>query len=104
MGELLKENVQNAGSCDMVQIVKQIVSIDFTQKKSRMVLPGAAQVYGRATPQKATEMGRFKNAACTSMHVVADLFTAMPEKLGKTRGQPQPPSPAPWERLGGGVV
>lgn len=64
----------------MVQIVKQIVSIDSKQKKGRVVLPGAAQVYGGQVSEKTTYIGLFKNAACTLALVVARSFTAPPKK------------------------
>jgi len=62
--------------------MKTSQKLDRAIKKDRKVLSVAAQVYGRAPPEKATEIGRFKNAACTSVLIVADLFTA---KRGKTR-------------------
>lgn len=67
--------------------MKTSQKLDGSTKKDRKVLPVAAQVYGRASPQKATEIGRFKNAACTFMHVVVDLFTTRFGFPCKTRAQ-----------------
>jgi len=45
------------------------------KEKEEKPITVSPQVYGRAEPSKATEIGRFMNAACTFMHVVVDLFT-----------------------------